>query len=99
VFDPIAHSPLTFERVRFDDFPALRLGIDAGRRGGAAPAVFNAANEVAVALFLDGQMTFAEIPRAIESALVELGDAPGLTRDDLLAADVRTRALILGART
>ena len=44
-------SPLTFERVRMADFPALALGMAAGRRGGAAPAVYNAANEQAVAFF------------------------------------------------
>jgi len=38
-FNPVQHSPLTFESVRQDAFPALRLGIEAGRAGGAAPAV------------------------------------------------------------
>ena len=65
-FDPVAASPLTFERVRADDFPALALGLAAGRAGGAAPAVFNAANEQAVALFLEGRMGFAAIAPAIE---------------------------------
>ena len=54
-FDPVAAGPLTFEPVRARSFPALRSGIAAGRAGGAAPAVFNAANEVAVAAFLDGR--------------------------------------------
>src|SRR4029078_9370308 len=44
-FDPVALSPLTFEPVRADQFKALGLGIAAGRMGGVAPAVFNAANE------------------------------------------------------
>ncbi|HJU90219.1 MAG TPA: 1-deoxy-D-xylulose-5-phosphate reductoisomerase [Gemmatimonadaceae bacterium] len=86
-FDPVELSPLTFERVRADDFPALRFGFDAGRRGGAAPAVFNAANEQAVALFLEGRISFGDIPLAISSALDALGDADGGTRDALLAAD------------
>jgi 1-deoxy-D-xylulose-5-phosphate reductoisomerase len=90
-FDPVELSPLTFEPVRDDDFPALRLGVSAGRRGGAAPAVFNAANERAVALFLEGRITFGEIPRAIESALGALSDAPATTRDALLAADAAAR--------
>ncbi|HEY2026429.1 MAG TPA: 1-deoxy-D-xylulose-5-phosphate reductoisomerase, partial [Gemmatimonadaceae bacterium] len=46
-FDPVELSPLSFERVRQDDFPARALGMQAGRAGGAAPAVFNAANEQA----------------------------------------------------
>ena len=68
-FDPVDSTPLTFERVRWDDFTALRLGIEAGRAGGVMPAVYNAANEEAVALFLDGRFPFGDIPRAIESAL------------------------------
>jgi 1-deoxy-D-xylulose-5-phosphate reductoisomerase len=93
-FDPVAMSPLTFERVRHDDFPALRLGIDAGRAGGAAPAVFNAANEQAVEIFLQGKMTFGEIPRAIAAALDELSQSPANSRDALQAADAATRALV-----
>ena len=91
-FDPVASSPLTFERVRLDDFPALRLGIEAGRAGGASPAVFNAANEKAVALFLDGALSFVDIARAISSALDRLSGLPGNTREELLAADAAARA-------
>jgi 1-deoxy-D-xylulose-5-phosphate reductoisomerase len=91
VFDPVALSPLTFEPVRHADFPCLALGTSAGRVGGVAPAVFNAANEQAVALFLDGTIRFGDIPRAIDSALVTLGDAPAGTRDAILAADASAR--------
>ncbi|MBC7791495.1 MAG: 1-deoxy-D-xylulose-5-phosphate reductoisomerase [Anaerolineae bacterium] len=93
-FDPVDSSPLTFERVRSDDFPALRLGIEAGRRGGAAPAVFNAANEQAVALFLEGRVTFGDIPRAIATSLDALGDLGGASREALISADMRTRAYV-----
>jgi 1-deoxy-D-xylulose-5-phosphate reductoisomerase len=91
-YDPVKLSPLTFEPVRHEVFPTLGLGISAGKRGGAAPAVFNAANEQAVAMFLDGRMTFSGIPRAISAALAALGDAPGATRAELLAADQAARA-------
>jgi 1-deoxy-D-xylulose-5-phosphate reductoisomerase len=90
-FDPVACSPLTFEPVRYDQFPALRLGTQAGRAGGAAPAVFNAANEQAVALFLEGRITFVDIASAIESALDALGDTAGGNRDALLAVDSEAR--------
>jgi 1-deoxy-D-xylulose-5-phosphate reductoisomerase len=90
-FDPVELSPLTFERVRTREFPALELGMQAGRRGGAAPAVFNAANEQAVAYFLEGTIRFGDIPRAIESALTRLGDAASGTRDAILAADASAR--------
>jgi len=90
-FDPVATSPLTFERVRGADFPALALGVEAGERGGAAPAVFNAANEQAVAIFLEGRMAFMDIPRSIESALAALGNLPSGSRAELLAADAAAR--------
>jgi 1-deoxy-D-xylulose-5-phosphate reductoisomerase len=90
-FDPVELSPLTFEPVRRDDFPALSLGVQAGRAGGAAPAVFNAANEAAVALFLDGAIRFGDIARAIDSALARLGSADGGSREAILAADALAR--------
>ena len=90
-FDPVELSPLTFERVRARDFPALELGTQAGRQGGAAPAVFNAANEQAVALFLDGVIRFGDIPRAIESALGKLAAAPSGSREAILDADALAR--------
>jgi 1-deoxy-D-xylulose-5-phosphate reductoisomerase len=95
-FDPVACSPLTFEPVRYDQFPALRLGVEAGRAGGAAPAVFNAANEQAVALFLEGHITFNDIARAIGSALDALGDAASGSREAALAADAQARRHVRG---
>jgi 1-deoxy-D-xylulose-5-phosphate reductoisomerase len=90
-YDPVELSPLTFERVRWDDFPALRLGVEAGRAGGAMPAVFNAANEEAVAQFLDGRITFGGIARAIEGAMRSLVNRPGGSLDALRAADCAAR--------
>jgi 1-deoxy-D-xylulose-5-phosphate reductoisomerase len=90
-FDPVALSPLVFEPVRHDVFPALGLGVQAGRRGGAAPAVFNAANEQAVARFLSGDLSFGDIPRAIASALDALSGATGETLEALVAADAKAR--------
>lgn len=91
-FDPVARSPLTFEPVADDEFPAVRLGFRAARAGGSAPAVFNASNEQAVALFLEGKMKFVQIIEAVESAMDELSGMSGATRDDLLRADAMARA-------
>ncbi|HXG71602.1 MAG TPA: 1-deoxy-D-xylulose-5-phosphate reductoisomerase [Gemmatimonadaceae bacterium] len=90
-FDPVALSPLTYEPVNHDLFPALGLGIAAGRAGGSAPAVFNAANEAAVAAFLGERINFPDIPRAISSALDKLSGMPGKTREELLGADASAR--------
>jgi 1-deoxy-D-xylulose-5-phosphate reductoisomerase len=93
-FDPVAMSPLCFEPVRSAQFPMLDLGIAAGKRGGAAPAVYNGANESAVALFLDGQIAMGDIPRAVEQALASLTDIPGATRSDIMNADALARRLV-----
>ena len=90
-FDPVRLSPMTYEPVDHERFPALRLGIAAGKAGGAAPAVFNAANECAVAAFLAGTLAFSDIPRAIASALEKLSGLPSANRDELLAADAAAR--------
>ena len=90
-FDPVRLSPMTFEPVDHQRFPALRLGIEAGRAAGSAPAVFNAANECAVAAFLGGKIRFSDIPRAISSALDALSDMPAGSRENLLAADAAAR--------
>ncbi len=68
-FDPLTAGALTFEAIRSDVFPAFALGVDAGRAGGTAPAVFNAANEVAVAAFLEGRIPFGRIADVIDTAL------------------------------
>ncbi len=93
-FDPVASSPLTFEKVRHESFPMLGLGVAAGRRAGAAPAVFNAANEVAVARFLEGTLPFGGIAAAVGAALDRLADRPAEDLPSLLAADAAARALV-----
>lgn len=90
-FDPVALGGLTFEQVRHEEFPMLRLGISAGRRGGAAPAVFNAANEEAVAAFLAGALSFAGIAEQVSGAVSALGEHPGDSLEALLAADQAAR--------
>ncbi|MEG6511508.1 1-deoxy-D-xylulose-5-phosphate reductoisomerase [Desulforamulus ruminis] len=60
---------LTFEEPDTGRFPALALAYEAGKQGGTAPAVMNAANEVAVHAFLAGEIQFLEIPRVVEKTL------------------------------
>ncbi|MEX2111345.1 MAG: 1-deoxy-D-xylulose-5-phosphate reductoisomerase [Gemmatimonadaceae bacterium] len=90
-FDPVKLSPFTYEPVDHESFPALRLGIAAGKSGGAAPAVFNAANEHAVAAFLAGAISFPDISRGISSALDRLSGMKATTREQLLEADAAAR--------
>jgi 1-deoxy-D-xylulose-5-phosphate reductoisomerase len=90
-FDPVAAGALTFEPVRADCFPAFGLGLAAGRAGGTAPAVFNAANEVAVAAFLDGRLSFPGIADAIEAALAAWPGGPAGSLAEVLEADAWAR--------
>jgi 1-deoxy-D-xylulose-5-phosphate reductoisomerase len=60
---------LTFEAPDESRFPALKLGYAAARAGGTMPAVLNAANEVAVAAFLEARLSFLDIPRVVEAAM------------------------------
>ena len=91
-FDPVELSPLTFEPGASPGLSgAASSASQAGRIGGAAPAVFNAANEQAVALFLEGAIRFADIPRAIERALGRYSSAPAGSREAILDADAAAR--------
>lgn len=90
-FDPLSTTPLSFEPADINRFPALALGIKAGEAGGCAPTVFNAANEAAVCLFLDGAIGFGDIGRGIASALDSLTGLPSEAVTDLIAADAAAR--------
>ncbi|HEU4699850.1 MAG TPA: 1-deoxy-D-xylulose-5-phosphate reductoisomerase [Gemmatimonadales bacterium] len=91
-FDPVAAGPLTFEPVRADVFRAFGLGVAAGRAGGTAPAVFNAANEIAVAAFLDGALPFGQIAEVIERVLDAHVVGAADTLEAVRAADTWARA-------
>jgi 1-deoxy-D-xylulose-5-phosphate reductoisomerase len=91
----------TFDPIDHRTFPAIRLAVEAGRRGGTAPAIYNAANEAMVGAFLAGTVSFLEIVDTI-AAVMAADDVPSitepLTRDDVLGADAwargRVRALL-----
>ena len=74
-------------------FPMLRLAREAMERGGAAPAIYNAANEVAVAAFLAGRLPFLGIPRVAEATLAALGGAPAGDLTAVLAIDAEARSV------
>jgi 1-deoxy-D-xylulose-5-phosphate reductoisomerase len=82
---------LRFERPDVETFRCLRLARDAGEAGGTAPAVLNAADEVAVAAFLAGQIPFASIPEIVSRALEALPVHPPAHFEDLFEADRRAR--------
>jgi 1-deoxy-D-xylulose-5-phosphate reductoisomerase len=89
--DLLAHGRLDFVAPDLDAFPCLRLAYAALEAGGTAPAVLNAANEVAVASFLQGRIGFLSIPALVEACLAALPAAPAASLDALLAADAAAR--------
>jgi 1-deoxy-D-xylulose-5-phosphate reductoisomerase len=83
---------LTFEEPDLEAFPCLRLAREAAVAGGTAPCVLNAANEVAVGAFLDGELSFTGIAEVIERALADLPAEPVRHFSDLYRADAAARA-------
>ncbi len=100
--DLAALGRLTFERADLERFPALRLAMAALSEGGGAPTALNAANEIAVAAFLDRKIAFGDIPRLVERTLAAMSaagelKAPGTVAEALgihHIAGERTRRLL-----
>jgi len=84
-------AQLTFEAPRTQDFPALDLARHAGDTGGTLPAVLNAANEVAVAAFLEGRSTFPQIWHTVERVMSAHQVTAHPTLEDLIQADAWAR--------
>ena len=91
--DLLAQGRLDFEAPDTEAFPCLRLAWQALEAGGTAPAVLNAANEVAVSAFLQGRIGFLAIPALVEEALARLPAAPAESLEALLATDAQARRL------
>jgi 1-deoxy-D-xylulose-5-phosphate reductoisomerase len=89
--DLAAAGSLTFEEPDFETFACLRLALEAGRAGGTAPCVLNAADEVAVAAFLQERIPFTAIPAVIERVMEAMPAQPVTHFDDLFAADAEAR--------
>jgi 1-deoxy-D-xylulose-5-phosphate reductoisomerase len=89
--DLAAVGELSFEPPDLETFPALRLAREAGTAGGTAPCVLNAADEVAVAAFLEERIPFSAIPELVERALEAVPSEPVTHFDDLFAADAEAR--------
>jgi 1-deoxy-D-xylulose-5-phosphate reductoisomerase len=89
--DLAAVGELSFEPPDLGTFACLRLALEAGRAGGTAPCVLNAADEVAVAAFLAGRIEFAAIAAAIERVLEQMPSQPVTHFEDLFAIDGEAR--------
>ena len=89
-----AIGTLSFFAPDEERFPATRLAREAAQAGGAAPAVLNAANEIAVASFLAGAIGFTEVPELVEQALErQSAPVPG-SIEEVIAIDIETRTAV-----
>jgi 1-deoxy-D-xylulose-5-phosphate reductoisomerase len=89
--DLAAVGQLAFEAPDLETFACLRLALEAGRAGGTAPCVLNAADEVAVAAFLEGKIGFPAIPAAVEAVLEQMPALQPTHFEDLFAVDAEAR--------
>jgi len=94
--DLAAGMTLEFRAPDLGCFPLLRLAREAGVRGGTYPCAFNAANEVAVAAFLDGRIGFLDIAALVERALAEASGSAATDLEELVEADAEARRLTEG---
>ena len=85
--------PLSFCQPDRRTFPCLALALEAGRKGGVAPAVLNAANEVAVQAFLDNEIKYIDIAAVVRAVLADFESVPARKLDDVLLADQRARVM------
>ena len=90
--DIVRIGRLDFENPDIERFPSLRLARAAAEAGGTAPAVLNAANEIAVSAFLNRALAFVEIPRVIENVLTRHSVRSATSLQDVLTADAWARA-------
>jgi 1-deoxy-D-xylulose-5-phosphate reductoisomerase len=91
---PLELRTLEFHEPDVETFRMLALGREAGERGGTYPCAYNAANEVAVAAFLERRIGFLEIPSLVEEALARVDGSPARDLEDLVEADRRARGLV-----
>jgi 1-deoxy-D-xylulose-5-phosphate reductoisomerase len=91
--DWLALKQLDFEEVPVRKFPCLGLAKEALRQGGTLPCALNAADEIAVAAFLDGRLSFPGIAAVIEKVLEAMPRTPMQKIDDVIAADAEARRL------
>jgi 1-deoxy-D-xylulose-5-phosphate reductoisomerase len=89
----LAGLTLEFEAPDLETFPLLSLARRAGEQGGIFPCAFNAANEVAVAAFLEGRLPFLGVAETVEETLASVGGAPARDLSELVEADAQARRL------
>jgi 1-deoxy-D-xylulose-5-phosphate reductoisomerase len=84
---------LSFSEPNFSQFPCLSLAFAAAKMGGTAPAILNAANEIAVAAFLDEGLPYLKIAEVVEHTLNTVSSVSAGSLETILAADAQARQI------
>jgi 1-deoxy-D-xylulose-5-phosphate reductoisomerase len=96
VFDLTEIAKLHFEKMDFERFPMLALAYTVGRKGGAYPTVYNAANEIAANAFIEGKISYLQIEQLVKRAVEQYNETTEVTFEEVLIIDKKTRAIVEG---
>ncbi|MTD38789.1 1-deoxy-D-xylulose-5-phosphate reductoisomerase [Erwinia sp. CPCC 100877] len=87
-------AQLNFEKMDFERFPMLALAYTVGKKGGAYPTVYNAANEIAANAFIDGRISYLQIEQFVKRAVDQYNETTEVTFEEVLVIDKQTRILV-----
>ncbi|WP_429949710.1 1-deoxy-D-xylulose-5-phosphate reductoisomerase [Enterococcus sp. AZ101] len=94
MFDLTQIAQLNFEPMDFDRFPMLALAYTVGKKGGAYPTVYNAANEIAATAFIDGKISYLKIEQFVQKAVDHYQETTEITLAEVIAIDKQTRTIV-----
>lgn len=93
-FDLTQIGQLNFEPMDFDRFPMLDLAFTVGKKGGAYPTVYNAANEIAATSFIDGKISYLQIEQFVQRAVDHYQETTEVTLSEVIEIDKQTRTIV-----
>ncbi|WP_438755848.1 1-deoxy-D-xylulose-5-phosphate reductoisomerase [Enterococcus sp. AZ126] len=93
-FDLTQIGQLNFGLMDFDRFPMLALAFYVGKKGGAYPTVYNAANEIAANAFIDGEISYSQIEEFVQKAVENYSETNEVTFNEVIAIDKQTRTIV-----
>jgi 1-deoxy-D-xylulose-5-phosphate reductoisomerase len=93
-FDLTQIGQLNFEPMDFERFPMLALAFTVGKKGGAYPTVYNAANEIAATAFIDGKISYLQIEQFVQRAVEAYNETNEVTLAEVIVIDKQTRTIV-----
>ncbi|MGX7411786.1 1-deoxy-D-xylulose-5-phosphate reductoisomerase [Enterococcus caccae] len=93
-FDLTQIGQLNFAPMDFERFPMLKLAFTVGKKGGAYPTVYNAANEIAATSFIDGKISYLQIEQLVQRAVEHYNETTEVTLEEVIEIDKQTRTIV-----